>query len=104
MSPLRPRKILIATGSQLRLVVGVAASATAPDQQCVSLSQACVGKRLMIRSLQGPGCQRLRELGFCESMAVVKLANGRNMVCAVCGTRMALSRDLGDQVMVSPLA
>jgi hypothetical protein len=37
-------------------------------------------------------------------MAVVKLANGRNMVCAVCGTRMALSRDLGDQVMVSPLA
>ncbi len=37
-------------------------------------------------------------------MAVVKLANGRNMVCALCGTRMALSRDLGDQVMVSALA
>ncbi len=86
------------------MVVGVAASATAPEQQCVSLSQACVGKKWTIKSLEGPGCQRLRELGFCESMAVVKLANGRNMVCAVCGTRMALSRDLGDQVMVSPLA
>jgi Fe2+ transport system protein FeoA len=84
--------------------VAVAASATVPEQQCVSLSQAGVGKRLMIRSLEGPGCQRLRELGFCESMAVVKLANGRNMVCALCGTRMALSRDLGDQVMVSALA
>jgi ferrous iron transport protein A len=86
------------------LVVGVAASATAPEQKCVSLSQACVGKKWTIRSLEGPGCQRLRELGFCESMAVVKLANGRNMVCALCGTRMALSRDLGDQVMVSALA
>jgi len=97
-------KILIAIGSQLRLVVGVAATATAPEQKCVSLSQACVGKKWTIRSLEGPGCQRLRELGFCESMAVVKLANGRNMVCALCGTRMALSRDLGDQVMVSALA
>ena len=73
-------------------------------EQCVTLSQATVGCRMRIRSLNGPGCQRLRELGFCESLAVVKLGNGRNLLCALCGTRLALSRDLADQVMVAPVA
>ena len=68
-----------------------------------SLAQARVGCDFKIRVLEGPGCEQLRRLGFCESLPVRKLANGRNLVCTVCGTRMALSRDLAQQVLVSPV-
>jgi len=69
----------------------------------VSLSQAGVGCDFQIRCLSGPCCERLRSMGFCEAMPVRKLLDGRNMVCAVCGTRMALSRKLGEQVLVEPV-
>jgi ferrous iron transport protein A len=52
--------------------------------------------------LNGPGCQQLRDLGFCEQLQVRKLAGGRNLICSVCGTRMAISRELADQVVVAP--
>ncbi|MDF1825541.1 MAG: FeoA family protein [Verrucomicrobiales bacterium] len=65
-----------------------------------SLSQAKVGCDFQIRRLEGPGCDQLRNLGFCESLQVRKLANGRNLICSVCGTRVALSSDLADQVKV----
>ncbi|BCX49754.1 hypothetical protein HAHE_36620 [Haloferula helveola] len=68
-----------------------------------SLAQATVGCDFRIRFLEGPACEQLRRLGFCETLQVRKLANGRNLICSVCGTRMALSRELADQVLVSPL-
>lgn len=67
-----------------------------------SLAKARVGCDFHIRCLEGPACEQLRTLGFCETMQIRKLANGRNMICSVCGTRMALSRALADQVMVTP--
>ena len=70
-----------------------------------SLSQVAVGEDFRICGLEGPdaGCEQLRRLGFCESIRVRKLGDGRNLVCSVCGTRMALSRKLADQVLVSPV-
>lgn len=68
-----------------------------------SLSQAEVGCDFRIRMLAGPACEQLRRLGFCESLQVRKLADGRNLVCSVCGTRIALSRKLADQVLVSSI-
>ncbi|MFC7335788.1 FeoA domain-containing protein [Haloferula chungangensis] len=68
-----------------------------------SLAQATVGCDFHIKMLDGPACDQLRRLGFCETMQVRKLANGRNMICTVCGTRMALSRDLAHQVKVVPI-
>ncbi|MDF2377560.1 MAG: FeoA family protein [Verrucomicrobiales bacterium] len=68
----------------------------------LSLTQAQVGCDFQIRRLEGPGCDQLRNLGFCESIQVRKLANGRNLICSVCGTRVALSSDLADQVKVEP--
>jgi ferrous iron transport protein A len=65
----------------------------------VSLSQARVGCDFRIRFLDGPACEQLRQLGFCESLQVRKLADGRNLICSVCGTRLALSRELASQVM-----
>ena len=67
----------------------------------MTLNQARVGCDLRIRQVAGPACDRLRDLGFCESLQVRKLANGRNLICSVCGTRLALSRELAEQVMVS---
>ena len=68
-----------------------------------SLSQAAVGCDFYIRQLEGdaPACDQLRQLGFCESLQVRKLADGRNLICSVCGTRLAVSRKLADQVLVS---
>jgi len=68
----------------------------------VNLNQARIGCDFQIRVLAGPECERLRSLGFCEKMRVRKLMGGRNLVCTVCGSRMALSSKLAEQVIVSP--
>ena len=68
----------------------------------MTLNQVKVGCDVKIRILSGPGCDRLRDLGFCEQLQVRKLANVRNLICSVCGRRMAISRELADQVLVGP--
>lgn len=68
-----------------------------------SLSQAQVGCDFLIRALDGPECERLRHLGFCETLQVRKLADGRNLICSVCGTRLAVSSELAEQIKVSPV-
>lgn len=70
----------------------------------MTLNQVGVGCDVRIRVLNGPGCQRLRELGFCEQIQVRKLSGGRNLICSVCGTRMAISRELAEQVVVETVA
>lgn len=45
----------------------------------------------------------MRDLGFCEKMRLRKLTHGRNLICSMCGTRLAISRELADQVVVEPL-
>jgi Fe2+ transport system protein FeoA len=69
----------------------------------MTLNQASVGRDMRIHVLSGPGCDRLRDLGLCEQLRVRKLSGGRNLICAVCGTRMAISRELADQVFVAPV-
>jgi Fe2+ transport system protein FeoA len=69
----------------------------------MTLNQVKVGCDVQIRVLSGPGCDRLRDLGFCEEMQLRKLSQGRNMICSFCGTRMAISRELAEQVLVSPV-
>ena len=66
----------------------------------MTLNQARVGCDLQIQVLSGPGCERLRDMGFCEQMQVRKLTGGRNLICSVCGTRLAISSDLAEQVLV----
>lgn len=70
----------------------------------LNLSQAAIGCELEVTDLNGPACRQLREIGFCEEMRLRKLTDGRNLVCAVCGTRLALSRELAKQVRVAPVA
>ncbi len=80
-------------------------SAIAIDHEvdsALTLSQAATGCEFQIRQVEGPACRQLREIGFCEQMRVKKLTGGRNMLCTVCGTRLALSKDLADQIQVVP--
>jgi ferrous iron transport protein A len=67
----------------------------------LNLSQAAVGCDFQVKQLEGPACKQLREIGFCEEMRVRKVSNGRNLICAVCGTRLALSHELAEQVLVT---
>jgi Fe2+ transport system protein FeoA len=76
----------------------------APKTPYVSLNQAGIGCDVRIESISGPGCDRLREMGFCEELQVRKLSSGRNLICSVCGTRLAISRELAEQVRVAPVA
>ncbi len=69
----------------------------------LSLDRAAAGCDFEVRGLEGPACRQLREIGFCERMRVRKLTDGRNFLCVVCGTRLALSRSLARQVRVEPV-
>ena len=79
----------------------------APSQypeRCLTLNKAKVGSDLRIHVVDGPACQRLRDLGFCENLQVRKLSGGRNLICSICGTRLAISSELAEQVWVAPVA
>ena len=45
-------------------------------------------------------CQRLRELGFCESAVIQKVSGQRTLLCQLCGTRIALSDRAAEHVVV----
>lgn len=84
--------------------MAIASAADLETDSLQTLAQATVGCDFRIRFLEGPACEQLRRLGFCETLRVRKLAHGRNLICTVCGTRMAVSRELAQQVKVSPMS
>lgn len=45
-------------------------------------------------------CQRLREMGFCESAVISKVSGQRTLLCDLCGTRIALSDRAAQHVVV----
>ncbi len=47
---------------------------------------------------------RLRELGFCEAATVKKISGNTTVMCEVCGTKLALSKELALLIHVQPLA
>lgn len=69
----------------------------------MTLNQVKAGCDVQIRVLSGPSCDRLRDLGFCEELRIRKISDGRNLICSICGTRMAISRELAEQVFVCPV-
>ena len=68
-----------------------------------TLNEVEANRDFRISVLSGPSCGRLRDLGFREETKVRKLSGGRNLICSVSGTRLAISRELADQVFVSPV-
>lgn len=68
------------------------------------LSEAKAGPLLCVERLEGSEtiCRRLREVGFCEKAEIRVLSRGGQMICHVCGTRLALSRQLAKKIWVTP--
>jgi ferrous iron transport protein A len=46
---------------------------------------------------------RLREIGFCEDQVVKLLTAHSNIICLVCNTRLALSSQIAETILVEPL-
>ncbi len=49
---------------------------------------------------QADVCQRLREMGFCESAVIEKVSGQRTLLCQLCGTRIALSDRAAAHIVV----
>ncbi|MET0262237.1 MAG: FeoA family protein [Rariglobus sp.] len=45
-------------------------------------------------------CQRLREMGFCESAVIEKISGRTTLLCQVCGTRIALGEGVARFITV----
>ena len=67
-----------------------------------SLSKASSGRRVRIKCLRGEEgtCQRMREMGFCESAIVEKVSESGALICKVCDSKVALSKKLADNIIV----
>jgi ferrous iron transport protein A len=48
-------------------------------------------------------CQRLREMGFCESAVVQKISGNTTLLCQVCGMRVALGEGVAKHITVEVL-
>ena len=68
----------------------------------LNLSQARCGEKLKIVNLRhdSPATARLRELGFCESAEVCKVADRGACICVLMGTRVAIGPELASHVFV----
>ncbi len=45
-------------------------------------------------------CQRLREMGFCESAVIEKISGRSTLLCQVCGMRVALGEGVARHITV----
>ena len=73
------------------------------DNTTSTLLDADVGRPVRVVALEGEPvvCQRLREMGFCESAQVCKIAHSGALICQVCNGRVVLSQRLGKNIIVS---
>lgn len=68
----------------------------------VPLTELPVGAAGRVRALTGEVevCQRLREMGFCESAVIQKISGQHTLVCQLCGTRIVLSERAAQHIVV----
>ena len=69
------------------------------------LSRVKAGTVVCIKSLSASDevIDRLRELGFCEEQLVKLLSRDGNLICQVCNSRLGISEELADSILVQPL-
>ncbi len=70
------------------------------------LSKVKAGSVVCIKQLSASPemTDRLRELGFCEEQQIRLLARDSNLICQVCNSRLGISEELADSIIVQPLA
>jgi len=71
----------------------------------VRLTDLPVGATGRVCDLEGKTevCQRLREIGFCESAIIEKVSGVSTLLCQVCGTRIALSDRAAQHILVEQI-
>jgi len=74
-------------------------------EESKTLSQADAGQRVRIECLRGEEgvCQRLREMGFCESSVVEKVTQSGALICKVCDAKVVISKRLGESIIVKDI-
>ena len=70
-----------------------------------SLCQASSGSRLRVEGLKAEEgtCHRLREMGFCESSVIEKVAESGALICKVCDAKVILSKELAEKIIVKDI-
>lgn len=73
--------------------------------QRLSLVELPAGVPSRVTGLNGQpeASQRLREMGFCESAVIQKVAGKQMVICELCGTRVALSDRVAGDIEVEPI-
>jgi Fe2+ transport system protein FeoA len=76
-----------------------------PRPATCPLSRVKAGMAVRIRELSTTPevAQRLREIGFGERQVIRLLIRQANLICQVCNTRLALSAELAQMIIVEPL-
>ena len=76
--------------------------ARTPQPSRMLLTELPVGAAGRVCALSGKAevCQRLREMGFCESAVIEKVSGAHTLLCQLCGTRIALSDRAAAHVVV----
>src|SRR5216683_5708588 len=76
-----------------------------PPCEICPLSRVKAGVAVRIKRLcAAPEVQnRLRELGFCEDQIIRLLTSQANFICQVCNSRLAISEQLAQLIMVEPV-
>ncbi len=69
------------------------------------LSCVGIGVAVRIRKLCAPPAmqERLREIGFGEDQIIRLLTSQANFICQVCNTRLAISAQLAQLILVEPV-
>ena len=69
------------------------------------LSHVKAGMAVRIKELSAPAevNKRLREIGFCEHQVIKLLIRQANLICQVCNSRLALSAELAQLIIVEPI-
>jgi Fe2+ transport system protein FeoA len=71
-----------------------------------TLSKAAPDRLLRVSRLEGDEAtnKRLREIGLRESAELRLVSRGGQFICSVCGTRLALSKQLAERIWIEPFA
>src|SRR6266567_9277488 len=69
------------------------------------LNQVSAGIAVRVRQLCATPelADRLREIGFCEDRIIKLLTSHNNIICLVCNTRLALSEQVAQTILVEPV-
>lgn len=86
----------------------IAASGTGTEEsrcELCPLSRMRAGVAVRIKQLcAAPEVQnRLREIGFGEEQVIRLITSQNNFICLVCNTRLAISEQLAQLIMVEPV-